>query len=126
MRRSTSSTRAVSMMMGCWVWRGGRRGAPLAGAPRAALGLVFHGVACVAQVVHHDGGDVGFVFDDEDAVAHEGLSSSGSCSVMRRPPRGEASAVSVPPCASTMARQIARPRPEPPWSRLREVSARYR
>ena len=39
-------------------------------------------------------------------------------------PAGSRAPASVPPCASTMARAMASPRPEPPLARLREPSTR--
>ena len=48
----------------------------------------------------------------------------GSTILARKPPRGRLSKVTVPPWACAIACAIARPRPTPPVSRLRDCSSR--
>ena len=56
--------------------------------------------------------------------AGEARSYNGNRTVILRPPRGLWSASIVPPCASTIRRAMASPRPAPPVWRLRELSTR--
>jgi hypothetical protein len=50
----------------------------------------------------------------------DGSSTRGSTILARKPPRGRLSSVTVPPWACTTPCAMARPRPTPPVSRLRD------
>src|SRR4051812_12259131 len=95
--------------------------------PAHHLGTVGDAMRLVAlrlQVVRLERGELRLVFHDEDP-AHAALrSDAGRTTRTRRPPSGERSARMSPPCASAMLRHKARPRPAPPFARLRDASTR--
>src|SRR5690606_26614034 len=80
------------------------------------------------QIVAHQGRQLRLVLDDQHmgSRVHAPAPMAGRRTSMRRPPSVDAEAAMWPPWASTMARQMARPRPAPPAARLREASTRYR
>ena len=86
-------------------------------------------VAGVNQIVPQNRADLRIVLDNENAplsafTGHAGLACLGRSRVMARPPRAEAAAWIVPPCARTIASQTESPRPLPPLRRLRWASPR--
>ncbi len=85
-----------------------------------AIGDAMRLEALGLEVIGLERGELGLVLDDEDAVHW----ATGSESETRSPPSGEGTALISPSCACAMLRQIARPRPVPPFARLREASTR--
>src|SRR5205823_6347189 len=74
------------------------------------------------EVVRLERSQLGFVFDDQDALH----CAAGRESETRKPPSGEGAALISPSCASAMLRQMASPRPVPPFARAREASTRWK
>src|SRR5690606_32714904 len=95
---------------------------------RGHLRAVRHAFCLIAAGLEVDTqhiGELGLVLDHQDSLLHVAPPDKpGKLITTRSPPSGECSAAMVPPCAFTIRWQMARPRPAPPYSRLREASTR--
>src|SRR6185369_1004633 len=80
----------------------------------------------LAQVIAQELGQLGLVFNDQYGVAHSRPAESDRVMRSQTPPSGEWSTSIAPSWASTILRQIARPRPAPPEDLLRDPSTRKR